>query len=225
MSSVWIGFYFYSRLTFTLWGNIDVICCLKLKDVFLKCNIPFFFKPSFYFGTKLSKSPSFYTLLLLWPQEGTIETNYRTFNIFFLFWLFPLRVTAVPHLPLYCLIFSILFCHPSSLHDFLHEPFLWCSFSLHASLVQCIHDPSAHHSLVSLTLCPNHSTWAVPVIYSFLILSIQVTPKDNPDVDSGEQLSLFPSSLFLSDSVSKPYIIKATVQKCCSTPRLHFLGK
>lgn len=170
MSSVWIGFYFYSRLTFTLWGNIDVICCLKLKDVFLKCNIPFFFLNLHFILAQNWASLHPFTLCYYCDHKRALL---RQINIFFLFWLFPLRVTAVPHLPLYCLIFSILFCNPSSLHDFLHEPFLWCSFSLHASLVQCIHDPSAHLSLVSLTLCPNHSTWAVPVIYSFLILSIQ----------------------------------------------------
>ncbi|KAF7644146.1 hypothetical protein LDENG_00020260, partial [Lucifuga dentata] len=63
-----------------------------------------------------------------------------------------------------------------------------------------------HLSLASLTLSPKHLTCAVPLMYSFLILSILVTPKENLSI-LVSATSSSASCLFLSATVSKPYNI------------------
>ncbi|KAF7650345.1 hypothetical protein LDENG_00127500, partial [Lucifuga dentata] len=63
-----------------------------------------------------------------------------------------------------------------------------------------------HLSLASLTLSPKHLTCAVPLMYSFLILSIFVTPKENLSI-LVSTTSSSASCLFLSATVSKPYNI------------------
>uniref|UniRef100_A0A8C4N0J5 Uncharacterized protein n=1 Tax=Eptatretus burgeri TaxID=7764 RepID=A0A8C4N0J5_EPTBU len=63
-----------------------------------------------------------------------------------------------------------------------------------------------HLNLASLTLSPNHPTCAVPLIYSFLILSILVTPNENRSIFNSATSSSA-SCLIVSATVSKPYNI------------------
>ncbi|XP_068170159.1 MTOR-associated protein MEAK7 isoform X1 [Antennarius striatus] len=60
-----------------------------------------------------------------------------------------------------------------------------------------------HLSLASLTLSPKPLTCAVPLMYSFLILSFLVTPRENLSIFISATSSSV-SCLFLSDTVSGP---------------------
>ncbi|KAF7707483.1 hypothetical protein HF521_018701, partial [Silurus meridionalis] len=60
-----------------------------------------------------------------------------------------------------------------------------------------------HLNLASLTFSPKHPTCAVPLINSFLILSILVTPNENLNIFSSATSSST-SCLLLNATVSKP---------------------
>ncbi|XP_060797735.1 D-serine dehydratase isoform X2 [Neoarius graeffei] len=62
-----------------------------------------------------------------------------------------------------------------------------------------------HLSLISLSLIPKLSTCAVPLMYSFLILSNLVTPIANLNI-LNSATSNFASCLFVKGTVSNPYI-------------------
>ncbi|KAF7645082.1 hypothetical protein LDENG_00210390 [Lucifuga dentata] len=64
-----------------------------------------------------------------------------------------------------------------------------------------------HLSLASLTLSPKHLTCAVPLMYSFLILSILVTPKENLSI-LVSATSSSASCLFLSANADSIYCAK-----------------
>lgn len=66
--------------------------------------------------------------------------------------------------------------------------------------------PLYHINLTSLTLAPNCHTCAVPLIYSFLILSVLVSPNANHSIFSSA-FSRSSSCLFVNAIVSKPYNI------------------
>uniref|UniRef100_A0A8C4Q084 Uncharacterized protein n=1 Tax=Eptatretus burgeri TaxID=7764 RepID=A0A8C4Q084_EPTBU len=63
-----------------------------------------------------------------------------------------------------------------------------------------------HLNLASLTLSPSRPTCAVPLIYSFLILSILVTPNENRSIFNSLTSST-DSCLFVSAIASKPHNI------------------
>ena len=63
-----------------------------------------------------------------------------------------------------------------------------------------------HLSLASRVFSPNFPTCAVPLIYSFLILSILVTPNENRNIFNSAT-SISASCLFVSATVSNPYNI------------------
>ncbi|KAF7703122.1 hypothetical protein HF521_022129, partial [Silurus meridionalis] len=63
-----------------------------------------------------------------------------------------------------------------------------------------------HLNLTSLTLSPKRPTCALPLINSFLILSIVVTPNENFNIFSSATSSST-SCLLLNATVSKPYNI------------------
>ncbi|KAF7688101.1 hypothetical protein HF521_014107, partial [Silurus meridionalis] len=63
-----------------------------------------------------------------------------------------------------------------------------------------------HLNLASLTLSPKRPTCAVPLINSFLILPILITPKENLNIFSSATSSST-SCLLLNATVSKPYNI------------------
>ena len=63
-----------------------------------------------------------------------------------------------------------------------------------------------HLSLASRVFSPNRPTCAVPLMYSFLILSILVTPNENRNIFNSAT-SISASCLFVSATVSNPYNI------------------
>ena len=63
-----------------------------------------------------------------------------------------------------------------------------------------------HLSLASRVFSPNFPTCAVPLMYSFLILSILVTPNENRNIFNSAT-SISASCLFVSATVSNPYNI------------------
>ena len=63
-----------------------------------------------------------------------------------------------------------------------------------------------HLSLASRVFSPNRPTCAVPLMYSFLILSILVTPNENRNIFNFAT-SISVSCLFVSATVSNPYNI------------------
>ena len=63
-----------------------------------------------------------------------------------------------------------------------------------------------HLNLASRVFSPNHPTCAVPLMYSFLILSILVTPNENRNIFNSAT-SISASCLFDSATVSNPYNI------------------
>ena len=63
-----------------------------------------------------------------------------------------------------------------------------------------------HISLASRVFSPNFPTCAVPLMYSFLILSILVTPNENRNIFNSAT-SISASCLFVSATVSNPYSI------------------
>ena len=70
-----------------------------------------------------------------------------------------------------------------------------------------VQDTSPYHlSLASRVFSPNFPTCAVPLMYSFLILSILVTPNENRNIFNSAT-SISASCLFVSATVSNPYNI------------------
>ena len=63
-----------------------------------------------------------------------------------------------------------------------------------------------HLSLASRVFSPNFPTCAVPLMYSFLILSILVTPNENRNIFNSAT-SISASCLFVTATVSNPYNI------------------
>ena len=63
-----------------------------------------------------------------------------------------------------------------------------------------------HLSLASRVFSPNRPTCAVPLTYSFVILSIPVTPNENRNIFNSAT-SISASCLFVSATVSNPYNI------------------
>ena len=63
-----------------------------------------------------------------------------------------------------------------------------------------------HLTLASRVLSPNFPTCAVPMMYSFLILCILVTPNENRNIFNSDT-SISASCLFVSATVSNPYNI------------------
>ena len=73
-----------------------------------------------------------------------------------------------------------------------------------------------HLSLASRVFSPNFPTCAVPLMYSFLILSILATPNENRNIFNS---AISVSCLFVSATVSSPYNIAGLTATLC-TPSL-----
>uniref|UniRef100_A0AAR2JPB9 Protein FAM50A n=1 Tax=Pygocentrus nattereri TaxID=42514 RepID=A0AAR2JPB9_PYGNA len=139
--------------------------------------------------------------------------------------LLPLGVATADHLPPSCPIHCLLYFQTNHLHvhlHYIHKPSLRSTSSpstrqlhLQHSLIYIIDDISIyplfllntcpnHLNLASLALSPNCSTFTVPLICSFLILSILVTPNENLSIFISATSSLA-SCLLDRATVSKPY--------------------
>ena len=117
-----------------------------------------------------------------------------------------LRFALVNHIPSPLPVLCIIFSH-------IHEYPLWVLSVTHiVSILPLIYPLSVHSTcpnhlnLASLTLHPKRPTYAVPLMCSFLILSILVTPKENLNSFKSATCSSA-SCLLVISAVSKPYNI------------------
>ena len=123
----------------------------------------------------------------------------------------PLRIVTVdstfPLPSIQCIFFSDLY-HLQILSDCIHEPSVaWQFHGEHLSsnvLFLASFTCPNYLSLASLVLSPKHFTCAVPQMYSFLILSILVTPNENLNIFSSVT-SNSASCFFVNAAISKPY--------------------
>ena len=103
------------------------------------------------------------------------------------------------------------------LHSFLFpgRPILSILLPIHPSYF--LRTCPSHLSRAFRVFSSYHSTCAVAVMYSFLILSILVTPYENRNIFNSAT-SISASCLFISATVSNPHNITGSIATLCSFP-------